>query len=338
MRRFLLVALVPIMLTPAAPATASTAVTKTPIAFEVVNPQDPAATWTIRGHVYTADGCSPTSALLLLHGLSYGQWGWDFPIDPDTYSVARALARAGYAVVAIDELGYDTSGGDSDPEGRQLNGYQVTVGSYADMTAQIVDDLRGSGFTEVGLVGHSAGTEISELTAAIHRNVDVVVATAYHHFPSQRIVADFLTGDVVRAAFDDYEYFGEDAAQRAEYMYNLDVARPDVVAQDTALANLTPSGEVWSIAGQPSGKVLQAIDVPVLLVLAEADLLFPPTSDYDGESDNGSNELALFAASPDKELHVVPDAGHSFMLHPNAPDTNDVIASWLTDGRLTDTC
>lgn len=333
MHRILLVLSVLVALVPASPSRAATEVVVTPIEFSVTNPLEPGVERTVRGHIYRpadAAGCTG-SVMLLLHGLSYGQWGWDFPIDPDTYSVARALARAGHPAVAIDELGYGTSAGDEDPNGESVNGYTLTVQSYAAMTSQIVGQLRASGFEHVGLMGHSAGTEISELTAGIYGGVDVLVATAYHHSPSQRIVTDFVTGDVVRAAQGDYEYFGDTEEQRAEYMYNLDVADPDVVALDTELANLTPSGEVWTISNQPSRWVLPAIDVPVLLVVAEEDILFPPAGDPVPGQDNVANELSLFVSSPDATAHVIPDAGHSFMLHPNAPETNAVVAAWLGD-------
>jgi pimeloyl-ACP methyl ester carboxylesterase len=59
----------------------------------------------------------------------------------------------------------------------------------------------------------------------------------------------------------------------------------------------------------------------VLLVLAENDGVFPV--------EDGSKELALFTGSDDKSLHVIPEAGHTFMLHPNAPDFHDALADWL---------
>lgn len=317
-----------VALLPAPTAAAQEPVEVVPVAFEVTNPLEPAATYTVRGDLYLpgdAEACG-SSVMLLLHGLSYARWGWDFPIDPDTYSVARDLAERGRPALAIDELGY----GDSD----HPNGYTLTVQSYAAMTSQMIEQLRAGtyatgadepiAFEGVGLMGHSAGTEIAELTAGLFGGVDVLVATAYTHFPSQRIAMDFFTGDVPRALEDDYEYFGGRPRVRAEYMYNLDFADPDVVERDNELANLTPSGEILSISNQPSRLTMGAIDVPVLLVLAEEDVLFP--------ADFGEQELALFASSPEAELLTVPSAGHSFMLHPNAPETNDAIADWL-DGR-----
>lgn len=76
--------------------------------------------------------------LLLLHGTAGGAWGWDFPIRPEKYFVARNLAAAGYPAVAIDELGY---AGSDHPNGRTL-----TIPSYADINAQIIEQLRAGSY------------------------------------------------------------------------------------------------------------------------------------------------------------------------------------------------
>jgi len=292
-----------------------------PISFQVSNPLDPGATYEVAGNLYrpsVAPDCE-ASVMLLVHGLSYGAWGWDFPVEPETYSVARALAARGFPAVSIDLPGYGAS--------TKPNGYVLTVQSYAAMTDQMIASLRADhGFARVGLIGHSAGTEISELTAGIFGSADAVMATAYHHFPSERIVREFITGDMTRAAMDDYEYFGGTVENRTEYMYWTDNADPAVIAADTELANMTPSGEILSIGSQPSRFTIEAIDVPVLLVLAEHDVLFPPVNEG---QDVAAAELALFAASPDASLHIVGDAGHSFHLHRNAPASIDAIGDWL---------
>lgn len=294
------------------PAGAQTAVEQRGVSYTVHNVADPGLELTVRGTMYRPEGCL-SSVMLLVHGLSYGQWGWDFPIEPEKYSVAQALAGAGYAAVTIDLPGYGAS---DDPP----SGYTLTVEGYAMMVGEIVAQLRAQGFQHVGLMGHSAGAEISELAAALY-DVDVLIAAGYTHFPSQRIVTDFITGDMVRAAQDDYEYFGGTPDVRLEYMYNRDFADPVIQAKDNELANLTPSGEVYSIGPQPSRYLVPLITEPTLLLLAEKDLLFPV--------ENGEQDLLLFALASDKSLHVVPEAGHSFMLHPNAPATNAAVAAWL---------
>lgn len=309
-------------------------VLREPVAFRVTNPLVPGSAYTIHGElVRPRAGCSG-SVLLAMHGLSYGAWAWDFPIDPQTYSVAQALAERGYATVAIDELGYGASAGQGAPD--HPNGYTLTVEGYADMAAQMVKQLRAGAysaahpvaFSHVGLMGHSAGSEIIELTAALNPGLaDVVIPTAYTHEPfvnNNWLVREW-SQDNERAALASYEYFETDPATRAQDMYHLVNADPAVVSWDNAHANLTPSGEILSIGVQPSRNPLALIKVPVLLVLADHDTLFPASF--------GQDEMLWFQGTADKTLVVAPDDGHAFMLHRNAPITFNRIASWLDAHR-----
>lgn len=311
------------------PAPAVPAITREPVAFTVSNPLDPLKSYTVKGTLIRPEGCT-ASVLLAMHGLSYGRWAWDFPLEPETYSVAQALAERGYAMVAIDKLGYGESAGEGDPD--QPNGYTLTVEGYAAMTAQIAKQLRSgtyqaaspNAFARLGLIGHSAGTEIVELAAGLYPGIaDLLIATAYTHEPfvnNKWLLREWIPNDNVHALQDDYVYFENDPATRAADFYTT-LSDPDVVALDNAMANLTPSGEIFSIGMQPSRFVLPLIRIPVFLVLAEKDELFPARF--------GQNELRHFVLAFDKTLHVVPGAGHSFILHTNAPSTNDAMADWL---------
>jgi pimeloyl-ACP methyl ester carboxylesterase len=304
-------------------------VTREAVAFTVSNPLDPLKSYTVKGTLIRPAGCT-SSVLLAMHGLSYGQWAWDFPLEPDTYSVAQSLAERGYAMVAVDELGYGESAGEGAPD--HPNGYTLTVESYAVMTAQIGEQLRAGTyqaaspvpFPHIGLIGHSAGTEIVELAAGLYPGLaDVLIATGYTHEPfvnNQWLLRQWVPEDNVHALQDDYVYFESDPETRAADFYTS-LSDPDVVALDTAMANLTPSGEVFSIGMQPSRFLLPLIRVPVLLVLGEKDELFPARF--------GANELRHFVLAADKSLVVVPGAGHALMLHINAPATNDAVADWL---------
>lgn len=306
---------------------AAPTIIKEPVSFEVTNPGDPLhGPYTIKGFLIRPEGCT-SSVLLALHGLSYGQWAWDFPLRPETYSFARALAQRGHAMIAIDELGYGESGGEGSPD--RPNGYTLTVEAYAEMTAQIIKQIRsgsyaGPAFGRVGLIGHSAGAEIAELTTGLHpKLVDALIATAYSHVPF--VSAEWLvrewSQDNIRAAQSDYEYFETNRRVRARDMYYLPNADRDVVALDNDMANLTPSGEVFSIGLQPSRLVIPTITKPVLLVLAEHDVLFPGAY--------AAGELSHFVAARDKTARVIRSAGHVFMLHRNAAVAQDVIADWL---------
>ena len=320
-----------VVLVSSAPATswAAGVVVTEPITFRVTNPLEPLFQRNVRGTLYlpAADVRCNKTVVLLMHGLSYGAWAWDIPLDPATYSMARTLAEHGYPAIAVDELGYGASD--------HPNGWNLTAESYGEITAQMVNEIhRGSyassaapiAFEKVVLFGHSAGTEMSELAAGLHGGVDGLIAGAYTHFPSVGILSDVLTQETANALLAPYIYFGGTAAARESDMFNLAFADPAVVAQDTALANLTPSGEILTIGNQPSRTAVPLITAPVLLVLAERDALFPP--EVLGVS-YAQAELALFTGSVDKSLYVVPQSGHTFMLHPNAPATQRVVTDWL---------
>lgn len=301
-------------------------VVRSEVAFTVTNPLDPGHHYTVRGTLVRPEGCT-SSVLLAEHGLSYGRWAWDFPLDPSTYSMAQGLAERGHALLAIDELGYGASD--------HPNGYTLTVQAYAAMTDEIVQQLRSGrysspggsvpAFAHVGLIGHSAGSEIVELAEGGFRDADALIVTAYEHTPTgvsgDWLAREWIPGDNTRAARSDYEYFETDPHTRAADMYTAAGADPSVIAQDNRLANLTPSGEVWSIGLQPSRTVIGTITVPLLMILASDDAIFPPSG--------ADAEMSLFAAATDKTLHIVPATGHVLSLHRSAPTTTAMVASWL---------
>lgn len=293
------------------------------VTFQVTNPLVTGETYAVRGFLYrpgTAPACA-SSVFLLLHGTAGGAWGWDFPVRPEKYSVARALAGAGYPAVAIDELGYASSD--------HPNGWTLTIPSYAAITAQIIEQLRAGSyqaaapvpFAKVGLAGHSAGAEMAELTAGTSGNIDLLMALGYTHFISQEVGQVFIAEEQARALQRDYVYFWGTRERVHRYHHNPDYIEPDVLAKVDELTTLTPSGLVLSIGNQPSREVMGSIRVPVLLVLSEKDTIFPV--------EHGAKELALFAGASDKTLQVVPHAGHSFHLEPNAPESLAHIVGWL---------
>ena len=286
------------------------------VEFTVTNPAENGATHQIVGFRYDTFCNSPT-AILLMHGLSYTKEAWDFP----GYSVAQKLAAAGYAVFAIDRLGYG--------ESKLANGYNVTFEAYSDMAHQIVEQLRQQGFSHVVLGGHSAGAGETEYEAGVYGGVDAIMALGWHHRPSNQIGQDFFTGDNPRALQDSYEYFLGTPQHRAEMFYTA-TADPDVVEADTKAAVLTPSGEILSIGMQPSRFVVGNIKVPVFLQFSDGDRLFEPQY-----ADMHKGE---FFDSPSVTVDMVPDAGHTFMLTKNGRIGADHMVDWLRKQQTTPSC
>lgn len=296
-----------------------------PVSFRVDNPAVPGETYTVRGTLYRPGrmaGCS-SSVLLLLHGTAGGAFGWDFPVRPEKYSVTRALARAGYPTVAIDELGYASSD--------HPNGHTLTIPSYADITHQIVKQLREGAYTapapvrfgRVGLIGHSAGGEMAELSAGTYGGIDLLVVMGFIHAVTDEAARVFTSEEIPRALGRDYVFFWGTKERVHHFHHNPSYIDPDVLAKVDELTTLTPSGLVLTIGSFPSRAVIGSIRVPLLLMVSEKDAIFPV--------EKAPDEMNLFVGATDKTLHVVPKAGHTFHLEPNAPDTMAALVNWLGD-------
>lgn len=301
----------------AVPAQAGPALVRQAVHFVVADPSQPGASLRVAGSIYRRRGRGCGSALLLVHGLSFGQSSWDFPIDSSRYSTAQALARAGYATVDVDLPGY----GRSD----KPNGYTLTIPAMADVVAQILTQLRtgsygGARFAHVGLMGHSAGGEIAESVAATSP-VDILVVAGFTHSPSSALGVDLITNEIPRSLMSDYEDFCGPAANRLACMYYGPGVDRRIELYENAHRNPTPSGELLSAPAGPSRVVMATITAPVLLVVADHDALFPP--------DGAAQELQLFVSAASATSYTARNAGHAFMLHRSAPQTNAAIASWL---------
>ncbi|MGH9004236.1 MAG: hypothetical protein ACRDYV_14015, partial [Acidimicrobiia bacterium] len=176
-------------------------------------------------------------------------------------------------------------------------------------------------FAHVGLVGHSAGAEIAELTAGAFGGIDLLVVLGYTHFLRDDVGRVFVAEEQPRALEDDYVYLWGTPERVHKYHHNVDYIEPEVLATVDGLTTLTPSGLILTIGSQLSRDVMATIRVPVLLVMSEADYIFP--------IEHADKELALFAGTSDKTIQRVPLAGHTFFLEPNAPATNAEVVDWL---------
>jgi pimeloyl-ACP methyl ester carboxylesterase len=308
MRRFsTLVALGAIVAAVVAPGAISTAEPqRRPISFQVSNPQEDGKQRTIAGYRYDPP-CKASTVILLQHGLSYSGEAWDFP----GYSVARPLAAAGYAVVAIDRLGYGAS--------KLEDGNRVSQEAFADMTRQMVTQLRRE-FDHVILGGHSAGGGVTMLTQGLFGSGDAILVLAWHHRPSDRLVQQFVTKEEPRAMRDDYMYWLGSPENRTSWHFTS-AGDPAVVTADAHAAVLTPSGEIHSIGKQPSRYVTPNIRVPVFLQLGESDPEFEPKY--------ADMERQLLSNSPSVTVDVVPGAAHTFMLHPSGRDGTTRLVDWV---------
>src|SRR5947209_1443667 len=127
-----------------------------------------------RKHHKKHDRRAVTGAVTVyLHGFNVGAYMWRLPGFPQL-DLPTALAKLGHVSLVLDELGYDTS---DHPQG-----LEACFGSQADITHQIVQELRagrysvidgrGPAFERILLAGHDAGAMIADIEAYSYRDID----------------------------------------------------------------------------------------------------------------------------------------------------------------------
>ncbi len=140
------------------------------VCFGVTNPAGGQSTlYGLRYVDRRSDPDPSTPAIVLVHGIASSTENWDFS---PTWSVARALAAAGYVVYSYDRLGYARSSYFDHPGG----GLTLTTHEHRAELHQIVSEVKTGGyFTTTGtdcsapqqpgtvrsrrvvIIGHSAG-------------------------------------------------------------------------------------------------------------------------------------------------------------------------------------
>jgi len=309
------------------PGAAAARVRSIPISFTVRNvnrsrvacPSD-GKTYTVRGHLVAPAGTlrgGPTrTATLYLHGLGFGEFFWDFTAVGG-YDYAAAQARAGQVSVVVDRLGYGAS---SPPDGNA-----ICVGSRADIAHQMVTDLRSGHyvlggrtpvrFGRVVLAGHSYGAQIAQVEAYSFGGINGLVLIGYaDRVQSLAAQVSLSYANLTCAAGGrrvtprgpaHYTSFGfAPAAPKALF---ADVGE-GVLRAALPRLSIDPCGDDASFAEAVPVDLrnLRRVHVPVLIVEAAADALFPPPA--------ARNQAALFTGARSVSTTVVPLAGHAITL------------------------
>lgn len=296
-------------------------VSVTPIDFEVENQLEPGSSYTLRGFLYEPagkKGCK-SSILQANHALTTGAWYWDIPFEQQKYSIARAVARSGIPFLALNKLGYGQEGHPYRASDRPP-GKTVTVEALAYASHQVTQQLRAMGYQHVGLVGHSAGSEESEIQAGLYKDVDALILSGFTHLATQQFAQQFATKDVPRAMEEDYPFFFGDFETRDDFLFTKK-ADPELLKALHSLVNNTPSGEILSIGPQPSRFLATQVTVPVLTLIAEDDAIF--------SKDGAPLDEAAFVSTDDVTYNRYPGIGHGVEFHRNGPQITGDVTSWL---------
>jgi pimeloyl-ACP methyl ester carboxylesterase len=280
-------------------------------------------TYQIAGYLFHSAALQNRILQVTVHGATHYHLYWDLPrIDGVSYSYARYMARHGYDVLAIDQLG---TGASSQPDGDL-----VTLDVTADALHQVLASLRTDDnpiqhrFARVALVGHSNGSLTSIYATGTYHDADALVTTAWEHTPHPLpfnpadILAVLTTPYIPATTFSeafwistfyyvpttdlalvDYEYghLGPAVQARAQF---LDLFR---VGLDTSLSRST------------------GVTVPVLVQDGNFDALQP--SAYLG------GEAAFYPLSPSVTLDFLVNIGHNINGHIDHLQSWTQIDEWI---------
>jgi len=296
---------------------------------------DPA---TYRIASWLCDGGSPgdRTVQVLVPGITYGAYYWNFPVDPERYSYVRAASEAGYATLSIDRLGAGAS--DYPPA------VDLAIQSEAYVLHQIITALRAgrighTRFTKVIVAGHSYGSYIAIQEAATYADVSGLILTGW-------LTATNLSGRLhlrqdmhpasqdPRFADDSLPagYFTTMPGTRGANFYHAGCADPDVIAADEALKQTASSGDLASVRIPVPADMMRRIRVPVLLAVGQDDILNcnPALPGLSCASSAAilARERANYPAQARLQTFVLPGSGHSVNLHPNAPEWFAAAISW----------
>jgi len=320
------------------------AVVSLPVSFEVENVNrskvacaSDGATYTVRGHIVgptkelrreTANG-----ATLYLHGLSFGEFFWDFA-QAQNYDFATKQAMAGQVSVVIDRLGYGSS---DKPEGNS-----ICVGSRADIAHQIVLDLRAGSyevtpsgqapkFSRVVLAGHSYGGQIAQVAAYSFGDIDGLMVIGY----ADRVQSQVLRDNAAYAATvcasgglrvggagpAGYAPFGPPEGAAAALFNSAD---PAVQSAALQLLTIDPCGDTASFGPAVAVDLVNvpSIEVPVLIIAGGSDALFPVPA--------GPDQASLFTGAASVEQVTLPAFAHAVTLErAYAPSALRPLNDWL---------
>jgi len=305
-------------------------VTTVPVALTSGQP----ARYTIFGELCLPPGArhrTPT-VHLAVHGATYSHLYSAWPYEPETYSYADALIKAGYAVFTFDRIGIGQS---SHPPGAS-----VTIAANAFVVHQLVQalrrgDIERARFERVVLVGHSLGSITSLAEASAYGDVDGVVLTGLSHAVTASTAS---TLQFVQANQDprfagqdlDDDYLTTPPGTRESAFYYAPVTDPQVVALDEQTKETVTTAELTSFASTLEPATSQAIHVPVLIVNGQFDQLVCG----DGfalcasSATLAAGEAAYFSPEACLETMVIPGSGHDLFLEPSAPATFAAIRGW----------
>ena len=308
--------------------------------FSVVNPN---GTRSVLYGQHFSDGTFAlnTPVIVLVHGVASSTEDWDFS---HTWSVARALASAGYVVVSYDRLGFAKS------PYKAGSGGALTTAVQRQVLHQVVAEVKSGRYALTGgsncsnpgdnhtlpggkvvVVGHSAGGlvvagypgQYHDVAAMIQADISASKPTTPAPgggFNPQPGHVDYFQFFQTR---QDCETFNAFEPGVVKYVLNIACAPPFV---------LTPVGEITGLnqAYADNATYIPKIGprIPVLLTSGAQDTTDPPQA--------AQNDFAYYRSHCHCEVsqYVLPNTGHLFMAHRSLPAWIQHVVTFLSAHHL----
>src|ERR1700760_1623265 len=287
-----------------------------------------------------------TPAIVLVHGIASSTENWDFS---STWSVAGALASAGYVVFSYDRLGYAKSSYYAQPGG----GFTLTTHAHRSMLHDVVGDVKTGGYRiasssdcsgattpsgaqnrTVVIIGHSAGGWVVAGYPGEYHDVAAMIQTDISGSAGGSTTSP-LGGSSSGGGFtpdpnhpDYFQFF-----QTTQNCLDFNTYPPGVVQYVVNVACAppfldSPFGEIADLAAKyaENDAYISMIgpSIPVLLTSGEEDSTDPPSS--------ADADYAYYQAhcGCDVTQLLLPNTAHLFMVHKSLPSWVDYVVNWLT--------
>jgi alpha-beta hydrolase superfamily lysophospholipase len=288
-------------------------------------------------------------AIVLVHGVSPTHEYWD--LRPD-FSVARNLAAAGYTVFSYDRLGWGHS-----PYDRPQGGQRLTLSAAQSMLHEIVGEVKagswsapaeggcsvaggepgGPAIPRVIVIGASAGGAIVSGYPGHFHDVAAAVPVVWSNQGFSPEFSRYFAEAATRGAGTANDYYrlvpDEQSCRRwVLYPAGVNPVFEPAFCRD-GYGPAAPAGEL-TFSGRLVAENLASISrvgagLPVLLVFADHDAIFPP--------DHPTAEFGYWKAhcGCDVEGWTASDAGHGLVVHTAMPAFTDKVIGWLAAKGLT---
>ena len=276
----------------------------------------------IAGYLFFEGSVQSRILQVAVHGGTHYHLYWDIPsFNGISYSYARYMARRGYTVLAIDQLG---TGASSQPDGDF-----VTLDQTANALHQVLASLRtennpiGHKFRRIALVGHSNGSLTSVYATGTYHDADALVTTAWMHPPHP---LPFNPADILALLTTPYlpakAFSREFRAQTFYHVPSTDPALLDFEYEHLAAIQARAQFlDLFQYGLNTNLTRSTQVTVPVLVQNGDFDALQP--------SAYMASEPSYYPNAPSVTLHYLTEMGHNINGHRNHLQSWTGIDQWL---------